>query len=1048
MFKKLLTILTMVLLTSQVALAQVGSITGVVTDAESGETVPGANILLTELERGSVSDVDGNYEIRNIPTGTYTLTATFVGYRTFRQTVNIEAGQELEVDISLEAGAVGLDEVVVSGYAVTTKRELTGSIASVRSQDIENVPLQNTESLLQGRAAGVNVTSTSGNPGAAFRVNIRGNGSINAASEPLYIVDGVQISFAQQSTQSSTSPLNAINPSDIESIEVLKDASSAAIYGAEAASGVVIITTKRGQAGRTQVTASAESGVRMIAQNVDYITPDQYIDYMAEGLQYAFPGALPDFEAYRTNRYNAMLDFFRSPDWTEEDRQAYAFARSPNGLDLPIAAALEETGVSTNLANTDWQDFIFSDGVTQKYNIAVSGGDETTTFRIAGGYEDTEGTAFNSDFTRLNLRSNIDHQISDRFRTSLGLNVSNSTQFGVCQDGNFINCPPSQAMFEAPMSFPFYPEGDYNAFTRFGLANNPAVQEEEVSRENSVTQIISNVNLIFRANDWLTFNGLVGVDYRSTEDEQWRSAIAAPGEGGFAFFANRSVRNLNTNVVANLRQTFGDVHNVSGLVGTEYRRDFSESRLVQGDGFPAPFFRVLSATANPTTASGVQNEWRRGSYFANAKYNYDERYFLNVVARYDGHSRFGDETRWGFFPSVSGAWRISEEDFFDVDFFDELKLRAGYGVTGNSNIGNFAARGLYSALGSYQGNTGLRPNQLANPLLGWEEAREINLGLDYEILQGRVFGAFDIYQKDNAELLFDRPLPSDSGFTEFTENIGKVRNQGIEFEISTVNVATRQFSWSSRLNIAFIDNEILELPDRTDIDADDQFESLREGQPIGLIQVPRYAGVNPADGRPMWYDGDGNITYNPNQADDAVEYKDGVANTVGGFGNTLSYRGLTLDAFFQFSIGQWAFANTDFYFTRTPDFLMNMTTEVEDRWREPGDVTSYPRAMLAGTDFAETANYRTQLSTQAINNASYIRLKNVTLSYQLPQSLTQQAGLNNVRVFATGLNLLTWTAWPYYDPEVAFDPRDIFNNLTAASYPTERQINAGIEIRF
>jgi len=993
-----------------------GSITGTITDAQTGETIPGANVYIPELERGDASDVDGVYNIANIPEGSYTLTVTYVGYSTHEQTVQVGSGQTVVVNIEMQMGAIGLDELVVSGYASVNKRELTGSIASVSSEEIENISLQNTEGLLQGRAAGVTVTSASGNPGGAFRVTIRGNGSVNAATEPLYVVDGVPLSFEGQSTQASSSPLNAINPSDIESIEVLKDAASASIYGAQAAAGVVIITTKRGRAGATQITARAETGVRSLARSVDYVSTPEYLDYLGEAR--FFNGTSPSIEAGREVYENFFIDYFGTPN---------------------------NDGV---LADYDWQDFIYEEGATQKYNITASGGSESTRFYLGGGFEDTQGTALNSDFTRLNLRSNVDHTVNERFNTSVNINLSRSTQFGVCQGGNYTNCPTSLAMLESRMSFPFLEDGSYNPLTNFGLASNPAVIRDEVDRNVSVLSIISDVKLTYRLTDWLNVSGFAGVDYRNTEDERFDSVIANSGDNGSIFFANRNVFNSTMNAVVNASQTFDGVHNVSGFAGIEYRRVYDEFVSTRGIGLPGQFFKVLGATAEPTIADGSNTEWRQGSYFGTLRYNYDEKYMLTFVARYDGNSRFGADTRWGFFPSFSGAWRISEEDFFDVDVLDELKLRVGYGITGNSRIGNFASRGLFSTAGTYQGSTALSPSQLANVNLGWEEAKELNIGLDYEFLQGRITGAVDVYNKTIDELLFARPLPFDSGFSSITENIGSIRNRGIEFEISSVNINTRDFQWNTRFNISFTENEILELPNGEDVNPTSTTEALKIGKPIGLIQVPRWAGVNPADGRPMWYNAEGHITYNPEQAVDGIEYKDGRENITGGFGNTLSYKGFTLDAFFQYSFGQWAFASTDYYFTRTPDFYSTMSAEVRDRWRQPGDQTYYPRAITVGGDFPETADYRTQMGTQAIYNASYIRLKNVMLSYNLPASVTQRIGLADVRLFASAINLLTWTAWPWYDPEVAFDTRDIYTNVTTASYPTERQINAGIEIRF
>jgi TonB-linked SusC/RagA family outer membrane protein len=996
-------------------MAQSGNITGKVTDAQSGETVPGANVLLVEITRGTATSVDGDYTIEDVPVGTYTLRVSFVGYTTYEQQVQIQAGETLTHNVELGAANLGLDEVIVTGYGTQTKRELTGSISTVSSEDIEGVPVQNTESLLQGSAAGVTVTTTSGNPGGAFQVLIRGNGSINAASQPLYIVDGVQVSFSQQSGLTSQSPLNSISPSDIESIEVLKDASAAAIYGSQAANGVVLITTKRGQAGNTQVSVRAERGFTDVTERVGYLNTPEYLDYFAEA----------------TNHETGQpIDEARS-DW-----------------ETAFASAYGTPGRDGQLANFDWLDYIYQRGVSQNYNASVSGGDQRTRFYVSGGMELVDGHIFNSNFDRLNLRSNLDHEVSEKFNMGLNLNVSQQNQFGICQDGIFVNCPPSQAMFQNPMTFDKYDDGEYANSVLGPVAWNPAVIRDEVERNVQTISVLGNVNADYQFTDWLSFNGSLGADYRNVEDERYETPIARPSEGGSLAYDYRNVYNITANAIFNMQRTFNDIHNISGLVGTEYRRDYWTVVATTGEGFPGSFFKVLNASSTPTQAAGTNSEFRLGSYFANAKYNYNERYYLTLVGRYDGHSRFGSDTRWGFFPSISGAWRISEEDFFNVDFISDLKLRAGFGTTGNAAIGNFSARGLYSAVGSYSGQTALTPTQLANANLSWEEAQEVNLGLDFELWQGRLSGSVDAYQRDNENLLLDRELPSESGFGEITENVGSVRNEGIEVTLNSVNVTTRDFSWSTRFNIAFQDNEVLDLGETEVLNENSTFQELRVGQKIGVIQVPDWAGVNPADGRPMWYDADGNLTYQPNDVEDSDYYKDGLAEVNGGFGNSMSYKGLTLDVFFQFSFGKWAFANTDWYFTRTPDFRMQLMDRVKDRWKEPGDVTYVPRAMTGGAVFEETSNFRTTLATHSIYNASYIRLKNVKLSYTLPNSLTDKLSLGSARLFLTGRNVYTWTAWPFYDPEVADGTNDIYGNLVAASYPTGMQVNGGIEIRF
>lgn len=1015
MLRKLLCTLVFIGLFVPYAMAQSGSITGKVTDAETGETVPGANVLLVESEQGSATDADGTYTIDGVSPGTYTLRVTFVGYNAYEQQVEVEAGETVTQNVQLEAGAIGLDEVVVTGYGSTEKRELTGSISSVSSEDIEGIPAQNTESLLQGSAPGVTVTTTSGNPGGAFKVNVRGNGSINAASEPLYIVDGVQISFSQTSNLTSQSPLNSIDPDDIESIEVLKDASAAAIYGSQAANGVVIITTKSGVAGDTEVTVRTERGFTDATERVDYLDTPQYLDYMAEALVHQSNMSFDDAREFWENNF---------------------------------ANAYGTPGRDGELANFNWLDFIYQRGVSENYNASVSGGDEQTRFYISGNYELTDGHIFNSKFDKTGVRANLDHQVSDRFDIGLNLNLSKQDQFGICQDGNFVNCPPSQAMFQNPMTFDRYDDGEYAPSVLGPIAWNPAVIRDEVERNVQTISVIGNLQANYQFTDWLSFNGTLGSDYRNVEDERYETPIAAPSDGGSLQYDYRNVYNFNANGVFNLQRTFNNVHNVSGMVGTEYRRDLWTRVGTSGIGFPGSFFRVLNASSEPTEASGFNSEFRVGSYFGNAKYNYDQRYYFAFTGRYDGHSRFGSEKRWGFFPSVSGAWRIAEEDFFNVDAITDLKIRAGYGTTGNAAIGNFAARGLYSAQGSYQGSTALTPSQLANRNLSWEEAKEMNLGLDFELYDGRVTGSVDAYQRDNENLLLNRELPTESGFGSITENVGSIRNEGIEVQLNTVNVNARDFSWSTRFNVAFQDQEVLDLGEDEVLNENSTFNEIREGERIGIIQVPDWAGVNPADGRPMWYDADGNLTYNPNSVEDSEIYKDGLADTNGGFGNTLNYKGLQLDVFFQFSFGKWAFANTDWYFTRTPDFRMQLMERVLDRWQEPGDVTYMPRAATNGAVYEETSNFRVTQGTHAIYNASYIRLKNVKFSYSLPSSLTDRLNLKNVRFFATGRNLITWTAWPFYDPEVATGTNDIYGNLVAASYPTGMQVNGGIEVSF
>ena len=1010
MLKKLLSTFLFIGMFVPTLWAQTGSLTGTITDAESGETIPGANILLVELGRGAASNADGEYTISKVPVGTYTLRVTFVGYQTFTERVDIQPNQEITLDIELQTGAIGLDELVVTGYGTQSKRELTGSISAVSSDDLQDVPLQSADALLQGRASGVQLTTSSGNPGGGFEVRVRGEGSINAGNGPLWIIDGVPVNSESTTEANDVSPLSNIPASDIASIEVLKDASAAAIYGAQAANGVIIVTTKRGQQGDAQIRINYETGIRRETKTLNLMNSQEWVEY--------------HFEAQGETE-------------TRSDVEDFGYPRDFDPAALPTF---------------DWQDFIYRDGTSKNLNFSVSGGTEETQYYISAGWEDTQAQVKEVQFTRYNLRTNFDHQFTSKLSSGLSVNLSNTYAPGVCQDGFFVNCPFYQSIEEVPMSFPYLDAdgnltgrrtieegGSYNPNTEQGLNNNPAVILNEEVRETDITSILANLTPTYNINSWMSLSGLLGIDYRLEKERDWERPIADPGADGSVNRRFATSSSITANLRLNASHTFAEYHNLNGFIGGEYRRQYFDEVEATQIGIGNPFLGVIDAAATPDFNQGFNTEYRIASYFGQAKYNYDGRYYATLTARYDGSSRFGANNRWGFFPSGSVAWRVSEEDFFNADFVEDLKLRVGYGVTGNSDIGNFESRGLFGVVGTYRGASGLTATQLANSLLTWEEATELNVGIDYAFLNNRISGSIDAYTRTNTELLLNRPLPTVSGFGSILENIGEVQNQGLEFEIRSVNVSSKDFYWSTNFNIAVQKNEVKELVGDTELLDPGDDDPIAVGQALEAFWMPRWAGVNPADGRPMWYDANGEITYFPT-TEDNVFLDGGEQDVIGGFGNSLSYKGLTLDVFFQFSFGQTVQPQTEFsyLFSDEEGVLKEVHTK---RWRNPGDIAKYPVARENGTGYFEASGWSSINSSNSLFDASYIRLKNIRLSYSLPTSIVDKLNLSGIRIYGSGVNLMTWTAYPYVDPETV-------GNESSASFPTALQINGGIELRF
>lgn len=995
MIKRLLSYLLLSAFLVPMAWAQSGEVTGTITDAETGETLPGVNVLLTEIDRGAVTNPEGVYSIGNVPPGTYTLRASFVGYNTYETEVTIQEGEAVTHDIEMQTGAVGLEEVVVTGYGTQEGTEVSGSISNVNAEDIEDVPSQNPQSLLQGRAAGVQISSTSGNPGGGLEINIRGEGSINAGNNPLVIVDGVQMSFSQGANETDRSPLNAINPRDIESIEVLKDAAAAAIYGAQASNGVVLITTKSGRQGETQVSVNFEGGARTSIANFDVLSKDEWVDFQVDALG-------------ENTFYNNFITQYGYDAGTPREE----------------------------LRSTDWEDFITRRGAHRNVGFTANGGDESTQFYLSGSWNSTEAATKEVKYESYKFRANLNQQLTPKLNLDSKVSLSSGTEAGVCQDGYYINCPWSGIQFEPPITYPYLDNGEYNPNTTFGRNNNMAVVLNEEERPVKTTQIVGSLKPRYNITPWLSLNGTVGLDWQRLYEIDYETPIADPGDGGSKVIHNNTVTNLTGNATLNFNRTFNDRHNVDAVIGTEYRREFEQDNIYGVQGFNNSLLRVADAASEASFFGGSNTEYRLLSFLSNVNYNYDGRYILSFTGRYDGTSRFGEARRFGFFPSVSAAWRLSEEEFFDFDSVDELKFRASYGVNGNSDIGNYASRGLYDVQGSYRGQVGLDANQLENRQLTWEEKRGINLGLDYGLFNSRVNGTFEVYQETTDELLLGRPLPRSSGFGGITQNVGSVENRGVEFSIETVNIQTENFRWLTRFNAGVNQNEVKELTgDQEELNSGST-APVAVGHALEAWKVPRWAGVNPADGRPMWYDKDGNLTYQPTEEDEKF-FDGGEEDVEGGFGTRLSYHGLSLDVQFQFSYGAHSRPTTLQFFLFEQGAFSAGHGLLTERWKEPGDITEVPKAVPFG-NYSSAADFDAT-STYWLYDTSYLRLKNARLSYSLPSNLAGTVGLRDARIYMSGTNLLTWTSYLGLDPEIP-------GRQTASSYPNERQINFGIEL--
>jgi TonB-linked SusC/RagA family outer membrane protein len=993
--------------------AQSRIVTGKVTDATDGSPIPGVTISIKGTTKGTITNANGEYRIE-ISGPSDVLVYSFIGYAT--KEFPAPAGPSR--DVGLETDDRTLREVVVTGYVDIKRKDVTASTANIDGAKINNRPIQSFDQALDGMAAGVNVNVMSGLVGDAAAIRIRGVNSISNSAQPLIVVDGVPLNSAtnlnvfNSGNGTRFNPLADINPNDIASIDVLKDAAAAALYGSRAANGVIVITTKRGQKG---------------AITVGYNT----------NLSWAKGARLP--KVLNAEQFNLIQN-----------------EKATNlGITTPIANDIDVNG-DGQPDRTDWLKEVFKTGFSQTHQLNFSGGTDKAQFYGSAEYADMKGFVITNRLRRGSGRINLDLTPKTWLKAGISLYASRALNNGVLSDGLLAgstlagyNAPPNVPVYNNTGEFGGYylnpsnrdlGNGGNDVTYRLNRFFHPLTTVYMGRNDNQSNRTLGNIYLEVTPVAGLKITSRFGIDYIQNFEDQYSGPDQAGLGVGFNGLVQENLLRLNQwnwSNFASYSRTFAQMHNMTLTAGVEYQYS-KRTELYTGQGnladsyFQNIYDGLFAGTDNSFTG-GTANARAFDSYFGRVAYNYAAKYYAEFAFRADAYSGFGINNRRGYFPSGSIGWRIYEENFFkdNVDFVSDLKLRASYGVVGNSEIGPYAARTLYGG-GQYADLNGLSMAQIGDPNLQWESSRKLDVGLDAAFLKNRISLIFDYFNNDVDKLVLDAPALRTVGIpnSTVTTNIGAMRNSGFEITVNATPVEKKDFVWSTSANFTSIKNKITKLVDGSDIISASNRASI--GRPLGVWYMIRWAGVNPQTGYGMFYDKEGNVKmYNPSRgvatadrwtspdgstkvsaitAADAVymEGLTGYPTWYGGWDNTFSYKGFELNIQVQYSGGN-SVLNTTRQGMMT-NFLQNNITEIEKRWTPENTNTSVPKLFLQD-------NITTQTSTRWLEKADYLRLKTVTLGYTFP-TVREKLGMSNLRLYISGDNLALLTGYSGQDPEI------------------------------
>ena len=983
--------------------AQTQKVTGVVISEEDGQPVIGASVLVKGTQIGAITGVDGDFTLPNVPSSAKTLVISYIGMKT--QEVSIRANMK----VSMKPDTEVLDEVVVTGYGVQRKASFTGAAAVVGKDVLAKKTDANFVKALEGAVPGIQMNNSTSMPGIWGSIYVRGRGSLNSGTQPLYVIDGMPVdsdtddNSLTYSTNNTIDPMSSLNPADIESITVLKDAAATAIYGSRAANGVIVVTTKKGAEGKFNINLDIKQGfVTTANNNMDFANAQQTMKLFTDGYTAAQGG---DWQ----ENYNYLAD-----DYFGWDRNS----------------------------SYDWMDAISRKGYYQDYNLNMQGRTGSTGYYVGLGYLNTEGLIIGSDLERFSGRLNLD----TKFKwATLGVNSSYSytTQngFSLSTAGSMSSPLTAAVSSQTPMD-PFYDsEGNYANINNY---NPLALMDEKTGELNQSNTQMVNLNPYFQIDfgKGIYAKTTLGVNINELRQYQYWSALYNPQAqdyNGLGQQYNSKSTVVTWNNIIGWNYKFADKHDISLMLGQEMQKKsyFYEYYAKSDFPFAASGMRDLTTAGTDQGNEYYKQEARLASYFADVHYSYADKYYLSGSFRRDGSSVFGTDNRWGNFWSVGGKWRISGEEFLsENEIITNATLRASYGTVGNQDISWYAARGFYSSGYNYNQMPGMRPTSIPNPELTWEVSKKFDIGFDLSFLQ-RIHLTFDFYNEETSDALFEIPLSMTTGISKTYQNIGSIRNRGIEFSINTSIIQNNDLNWNFFANLTWNKNEVIKLS--TDDPLEYTYQIIEQGHPYSQFYMKEYVGIDHETGKPLWYlNKEGDETTSDYNAAAKRYVGDADPKVLGGFGTNLTWKGVDFNLNFNYRLGGKVY-NSGAAFT---GFGMAFRTPLEDvalnSWTPENKNAKYPQYIY------RDPNNATATSSRYLYSGNYLRISNVTLGYTLPKTWTQKAFIQKLRAYVSVDNLYTFTASDF----VGYNPETSANGVIAWQYPATCTFIGGIQLTF